>query len=98
MLKLNEILDLVISNRIRLRDFTVRKLGIFGSHARGDATPESDIDVLVELENETFRNYMGLKFFLEELTGRQVDLVLFDAIKPRLRDDILSEVKYAEGL
>jgi len=98
MLTLTEILDLVKDNRARLREFGVLKLGVFGSHARGQASPDSDIDFLVELEHETFRSYMGLKFFLENLTGCKVDLVLFDTIKPRMRDEILDEVKYAEGL
>ena len=98
MLTLTEILDLVAANRSKLREFGVLKLGVFGSHARGDASPDSDIDFLVELENETFRSYMGLKFFLEDLMGRKVDLVLLDTIKPRMRDEILDEVKYAEGL
>jgi len=95
MLTLTEILDLIKANRSRLREFGVLKLGVFGSHARGDASPDSDIDFLVELENETFRSYMGLKFFLEDLLGRKADLVLLDTIKPRMRDEILDEVKYA---
>ena len=77
--------------------FGVARIGIFGSYARGEEKPESDVDVLVEFRKgeKTFDHYMGLKFFLEDLFGRKVDLVMKEAIKPRLREPILSEVVYA---
>ena len=77
------------------RRFGVRRIGIFGSRARGDATAASDIDVLVEMEKPTFDAYMDLKFLLEDLFGCNVDLVLADSVKPRLRSIILQEVVYA---
>ena len=52
----------------------------------------------MELEKKTFDNYMDLKEFLEELFGCKVDLVMKDAIKPRLREPILKETIYAQGL
>jgi len=75
--------------------FTVRRIGLFGSFARNNAVPESDVDILVELNEPTFDHYMDLKFYLEELLHRQVDLVLRDAIKPRLKTIIEQEVVYA---
>ena len=77
--------------------FHLRRIGIFGSHARGEETPESDIDILVEFEPgfETFNNYTDLKFHLEDRFGRDVDVVTADALKPQLRDIILNEVSYA---
>ena len=93
-----EILQKIEENRDRIREFGVGRIGVFGSASRGEALSDSDLDILVELEKETFRAYMGLKFFLEELFDRRVDLVLVDTIKPRFRESILSEVKYAEGL
>jgi predicted nucleotidyltransferase len=51
--------------------FSVRKIGIFGSYVRGMEKETSDIDVLVEFEEPTFRNFMGLAFFLEELFGKK---------------------------
>lgn len=82
-------------NRDKIRGFGVKRLGLFGSVARGEATEGSDLDFLVELENETFDAYMDLKEFLEELFHCPVDLVLIDAIKPRLRETILGEAIYA---
>jgi len=76
------------------RDFGVARLGVFGSRARGDATADSDLDVLVEFEHPTFRNYMGLKHYLEQLLGVTVDLVSAAALKPVLKEHVMREVKY----
>jgi len=77
--------------------FGVLKIGIFGSFIRGEERPESDVDVLVTFRTgeETFDNYMDCKFYLEDLFGRKVDLVMNGAIKKRLKPYILSEVVYA---
>jgi predicted nucleotidyltransferase len=92
MLTTTEILSTLRGHRARFDELGVRRLGIFGSFARGEARPDSDLDVLVEFERTTFDGYMDLKFYLEDLFGRRVDLVLADRIKPLLRDRILSEV------
>ena len=93
-----QILKTVEANREKLRNFGVRRLGLFGSAVRGEATEESDLDFLVELEIKTFDNYMDLKEFLEDLFGCKVDLVMKDALKPRLREPILKETVYVQGL
>ena len=92
------ILKRLEQHREAIRGFGVRRLGLFGSCARGAAGAHSDIDLLVELEDKTFDAYMGLKLYLEELFGCRVDLVLASAVKPALRQIILSEVAYAQGL
>ena len=92
------ILKRLEEHRQAIRGFGVRRLGLFGSCARGTAGARSDIDLLVELEDKTFDAYMGLKLYLEDLFGQPVDLVLADAIKPALRRAILSDVAYASGL
>jgi predicted nucleotidyltransferase len=93
-----EILKIIEENRETIRGFGVRSLGLFGSAVRGEATDTSDLDFVVEFEKKTFDGYMGLKKFLEESFGCKVDLVLKDAIKPRLREPILKETIYAQGL
>jgi len=75
--------------------FTVIRIGVFGSAARGDDGPESDVDILVELAEPTFDHYMDLKFRLEEVLQRSVDLVMADTVKPRLKPIIEQEVVYA---
>ena len=71
-----------------------------GSFARGDEHEESDIDILIEFEEggRSFDTYMDLKFLLEELFGRRVDLVDRDAIKPALAPHILRSVRYLPGV
>jgi predicted nucleotidyltransferase len=75
--------------------YTVKRIGVFGSFARGDEKAESDVDILVELVEPTFDHYMDLKFRLEEVLQRPVDLVLEDNIKKRLKPIIEREVVYA---
>ncbi|MFH1134664.1 MAG: nucleotidyltransferase family protein [Pseudomonadota bacterium] len=77
------------------QQFTVVRIGVFGSCARGGASPESDVDIIVELAEPTFDNYMDLKFRLEEVFQRPVDLVMADTVKPRLKPIIEKDVIYA---
>ena len=64
---------------------------------RGEERPDSDVDVLVSYQNgkKTFDNFMGTKFYLEDLFKRKVDLVTDNALKPLIRDPILRDVIYA---
>jgi hypothetical protein len=77
--------------------FGVAKIGIFGSFVRGEERPDSDVDVLVTFHKgeKTFDNYMGTKFYLEDLFRRKVDLVTDAALKPLIREPILRDVIYA---
>lgn len=58
----------------KIRGYGVRRIGLFGSYCRGEQTETSDVDILVEFEDDekTFDNYMDLKFFLEDLFGLKV--------------------------
>ncbi len=95
----NRIMDILSTRADEMRRrFKVRRLGLFGSHARDDASGKSDIDILVELDEPTFDSYMDLKFFLEDLFQKGVDLVMADTLKRRLRPFIASELVYAQGL
>jgi len=74
------------------RRFAVRSLKVFGSVARGEASPESDVDVLVEFtESPGFSGYMALKFYLEDLLGKKVDLVMSGALRPWARPIVEQE-------
>jgi hypothetical protein len=65
---------------------------LFGSTARDEARPNSDLDLLVDFEvGPTFDSFMGLKFFLEDHLGQRVDLVTPDALKPRIRSVVECE-------
>lgn len=98
MLGRDEILDALGQERATLRTYDVRRLGLFGSFARDEAREDSDLDFVVEFGHKSFDHYMDLKFFLEDLFGRRVDLVLLDRLKPQLKDRVLAEVIDAPGL
>ena len=94
----DSILARLAGHSSELRGLGVRRIGLFGSAARGEATAESDLDFLVDIEHKTFDGYFDLLEFLEALFGRKVDLVMKDALHERLSRYILSEVRYLEGL
>ncbi|WP_306591260.1 nucleotidyltransferase family protein [Geothrix sp. 21YS21S-4] len=69
--------------------YAVKELALFGSTARDESGPESDVDLLVTFEGPArFRAFMGLQFELEDLLGTRVDLVTIGAVKPALRPRI----------
>jgi hypothetical protein len=79
----------------KLSAMGVRRLGLFGSVVRDQAGPASDIDVLVEFQGAaTFDSYMDVKFLLEELLGRPVDLVTRKALRERMKPQIEKEAVY----
>jgi predicted nucleotidyltransferase len=76
------------------RHYQVRELAVFGSAARGELRPGSDIDFLVEFLPEArigLIGFAGLMNRLSELLGRKVDLVSKQGLKPRIRDHVLAE-------
>ena len=92
-----KVLNMMQEHSGDLKVYGVKKVGLFGSFARSRQNAKSDIDVLVEFERggKTFDNYMNLKFYLEKLFHRKVDLVIKDALKTRIKNKVLSEVIYA---
>jgi hypothetical protein len=72
----------------------VTRVRVFGSVARGEATPESDIDLLVEIGPETSAWFpAGLILDLEQLLGRRVEVVTERALNPAIRDRVLQEAR-----
>jgi predicted nucleotidyltransferase len=87
-----EILRRLEAQRERWATFGVRRLALFGSAARDEIREGSDVDVLVEFDAPaTLAQYMGLKFFLEELLGRAVDLVTEKGLRRELRPQVERE-------
>jgi predicted nucleotidyltransferase len=97
MIKRKDILKIIRENERKIKSLGVRRLGVFGSFAKSTQTVKSDIDILVEFKRgeKTFDNYMDLRFFLEKLLRRKVDLVVKDALKERIKSRIIKEVRYA---
>jgi len=92
-----DILNALHQNASRLRAFGVKRIGLFGSFVRGEQSPESDIDLLVEFEpdKKTFDAFMGLSFFLDDLLLHRVELVTIESLSPYIGPHILDEVEYA---
>jgi predicted nucleotidyltransferase len=75
-----------------LKRYGVSKAALFGSAVRNEVQPESDIDILVQIDkNISLLEFVGLKLDLEEALKKDVDLVEYDTIKPLIRDRILKE-------
>ena len=78
-----------------LRDrYGVESLGIFGSHVRGEAREDSDLDILIEINRRPFGlfKFVALEEYLSELLGIRVDLVMKRALRRRIGERILEEV------
>lgn len=86
----------ISAHRQELASAGVRRLGVYGSVARGEASPDSDVDVLVEFDHTPdLLEFVALRERLAEMLGCPVDLATPQGLKPRLRDRILHEVRYA---
>lgn len=76
-----------------LRNYGVTEIGVFGSFARGEASDDSDIDILVAFNRPVgFFKFLKIEEHLSEWLGRKVDLVTKAALKPHIGRRILSEV------
>jgi len=90
----------MVAERIRFHKpvlkekFHVGRIGIFGSYARNEQHEGSDIDILVEFTKPVGFEFIDLKFYLEEIFNKKVDLATVEALKPRIKEEILNEVIY----
>lgn len=94
----SEVISLLRAHRAQLKRLGVKSLSLFGSVARGEERPDSDVDILVEFEGPlTFDRFMDAKFYLEELLERKVDLVVPQAIKPRMKPHVMQDLVHVAG-
>lgn len=94
MLTQNQI-DIIIKT---MQPFNPTRIGIFGSVARGEATEKSDIDILYSFASRySLFDLAGLQIQLQEALNKEVDLVEFTTIHPKLKKQILSDVKIVYG-
>jgi predicted nucleotidyltransferase len=75
--------------------YGVTSIGVFGSWARGEARPDSDIDIIVEFGRPIGWEIVDLADYLESRLHRKVDLVIQRSLHPLIRDSVLAEVQYA---
>ena len=91
-----QIFELLQLNNQTIRNFGVKRIGLFGSFVKNRQTNLSDIDFMVEFEKgkKSYSSFIKLAFFLEELFGRKVDLVTNKSLSPHLGHHILNETEY----
>lgn len=88
----DEALRILAAHRRDIERFGAQSLAVFGSVARDEAGPESDIDILAEFAHPpSFAQYMGLKLYLEDLLGVPVDLASLKTLRPCVRPRVESE-------
>jgi len=92
----NEILNKLRELKpVLAKEYAVKEIGLFGSFADESATENSDIDLLVELYQPNGWRFFSLEIYLESIFGRKIDLVTKNALKERMKEDIMNQVKYA---
>lgn len=94
----DSILAFLESHRDELRAMGVQRIGLFGSYARGEQSPDSDMDFLAEFESVSYRNFMNLWHFLEDSFGVKVDLGEPHTLREEIRPYVMRDVRYVEGL
>ncbi len=94
--KLNskEIIRKIEKRRKDIRKYDVKKIGLFGSFSKNKQHKKSDVDIIVEFNEETFDNYIELLFLLEKILKRKVDLVIEKDLRPEF-SYVKKEAKYA---
>jgi predicted nucleotidyltransferase len=96
-LSLNEIIKHLQRNKGYLHErFGVVRMGIFGSFVRGEHTSSSDIDMVVEMEEnkKNIHSFLQLKRYLEKETARNVDLGFEHSLKPIVKESIKEHIIY----
>ena len=92
-MKRDRVLSILNAHQAELHDLGVKSLEIFGSVARDEARPDSDVDFLVEFSIEaSLFDLFRIRHYLEDLLGCDVDLGTTDALKEHLRETILKDV------
>jgi len=92
----DSIIKMLSANKQQLALYGVNRIGLFGSYVRNEMTPNSDIDLLVDIQKDkkTFNNFLSLNHFLEDLFGKKVELVTTQSLSPYIGPHILKTVEY----
>lgn len=99
MITKDTIRRILLENRSLLRQHKILKLGLFGSHARGDASENSDIDLLIETERGVdLISVVDLELKLSDVLGRKVDIVSVRGLNKHIKPYIMKEVEFVEGI
>ena len=91
-----ELFDVLNTNIDGIKSYGVSRLGVFGSFVRNEMTENSDVDFFVDFlpEKKTFKNFMGLAYFLEDLCGRKSEIVTRKGLSKYIGPKILATIEY----
>ena len=93
----SSVINTLEKHKSEIKKYNVKKLGLFGSFLKGTQHKKSDMDFLVVFDKSTFDDYMDLKFLLEKIFNKKVDLVIENKLKPELQY-VKEEAVYATGI
>lgn len=96
-LNAEQILGFLEAHAATLREMGVVRIGLFGSYARGDHRPDSDVDLLVTMVDPSYRRFMAVWHFLEDGLRVKVDLGEAHLLRDEIRDVVMRELRYAQG-
>ena len=91
-----QVLLLLRLNNREILQFGIARIGLFGSFVRNEAHEGSDVDIWVEFEKDkkTYKNFIRLTYFLEDLLHREVEVVTPEGVSPFIKPHILKELEY----
>ena len=91
-----QVLSLLRLNNREILQFGIARIGLFGSFVRNEAHEGSDVDIWVEFEKDkkTYKNFIRLTYFLEDLLHREVEVVTPEGVSPFIKPHILKELEY----
>lgn len=89
-----DVIELIQNNRDRFAEFGVSEIGLFGSFVREEQTDQSDVDLLINLNDCSMKNFCDLLDFTESLFARSVDIITENSITSRNGQVICREVEY----
>ncbi len=95
-MKNKEVIQILDAKKEMLeKEFGVKSLQLFGSVARDEATPTSDVDLLVEFNRPTgYFGLFALQDYLEELLGCSVDLGTMNSLRPKIKERVIKDLVY----
>ena len=89
----HEILAALRRHQYNLKQFKVKRIGLFGSYATGRQNRKSDLDFLVEFDEPTFNNFMGLIEYLQKLFGKKVDILTPEGVKSIRIEEVANNIE-----
>ena len=92
-----EIKEIIREHKEILKKYKVKSIALFGSYVRNEQKQDSDIDLLVEFDEDTYHNFINLIFSLEELLREEVTVVSKEDLSPYIQPYILREAEKIEG-